>query len=65
MINRCDFCKKKVGIMGLHCKCNKLFCVSHLQAEIHNCTYDYKKEGQDNLKKIMEIGSLNQKIERI
>ncbi len=63
--NRCEQCKKKVGIMGLNCKCNKLFCVSHLQAELHGCNYDYKKEGKDNLKKTMEVGQLSQKLEKI
>jgi len=63
--NRCEECKKKVGILGLQCKCNKLFCVSHLQAELHNCSYDYKKEGKENLKKIMETGPLSSKLEKI
>jgi hypothetical protein len=63
--NRCEQCKKKVGIIGLKCKCNKLFCVSHLQAELHGCNYDYKKEGQENLKKIMEVGPLTQKMDKI
>ncbi len=63
--NRCEQCKKKVGIMGLKCKCNKLFCVSHLQGELHGCDYDYKKEGLENLKKSMEVGPLSEKMEKI
>ncbi len=51
--------------MGLKCKCDKIFCVSHLQGEIHECTYDYKKEGIENLKKVMEVGPLSEKIEKI
>jgi hypothetical protein len=63
--DRCEYCKKKIGILGLKCKCNKLLCVSHLQAELHDCSYDYKKEGVDILKNNMNIGILNPKIEKI
>jgi hypothetical protein len=51
--------------MEYKCKCEKLFCISHLQAEEHNCTFDYKKEGEANLKRQMEVGSLYDKINRI
>ena len=33
------------------CKCGKIFCITHLHAEEHNCTYDYKQESQEYLKK--------------
>jgi hypothetical protein len=62
---RCEQCKKKLGIMEYKCKCEKLFCISHLRAEEHNCTYNYKQEGQQNLKKQMEIGQLAIKLEKI
>jgi hypothetical protein len=66
MSERCDFCRKKVGILGLKCKCDKLFCTSHLQPEIHACTMDYRNSGLENLKKKMEIGALKDKMsERI
>jgi hypothetical protein len=63
-MTRCEFCKKKLGVMEYKCKCGKLFCITHLHAEAHNCTYDYKQEGQELLKKQMEIGPLVSKIER-
>ncbi len=66
MPERCDFCRKKVGLLGLKCKCDKLFCTSHLQPEIHACTADYRNSGLENLKKGMEIGVLKDKMsERI
>ena len=51
--------------MEYKCKCDKLFCISHLHAEAHNCTFDYKKNGEANLKKQMEVGPLSDKLERI
>ena len=27
-----------------------MYCLSHLQPELHNCTYDFKKEGKEKLK---------------
>ena len=48
---KCAFCKKKVGLLGFECKCGKLFCVTHLMAESHNCTYNYKQEQSDKLQK--------------
>jgi hypothetical protein len=63
-MTRCEQCKKKLGISEYKCKCGKLFCISHLHAEEHNCTYNYKQEGQDLLKKQLEIGPLISKVER-
>lgn len=66
MPERCEFCRKKVGILGLKCKCDKLFCTSHLQPEIHACIADYRNSSLENLKKTMEIGALKDKMsERI
>jgi hypothetical protein len=49
---RCMKCNKKLGVMIYICKCEKQFCVSHLQAEEHQCTYDYKIDGKDKMKKV-------------
>ena len=51
--------------MEYKCKCGKLFCITHLHAEEHGCTYDYKQEGQALLKKQIEVGPLSSKLERI
>lgn len=62
---RCEQCKKKLGVMEYKCKCGKVFCITHLHAESHGCTYDYKTEGKDALKKQYDVGPLVQKIEKI
>jgi len=44
---RCYKCNKKVGLLGLNCRCEKMFCSQHLHADEHDCTFDYKKRAQD------------------
>ena len=51
--------------MEYKCKCGKLFCITHLHAEEHNCTFNYKEEGQNILKKQIEIGPLAVKLEKL
>lgn len=62
---RCAKCNKKLGVMIYICKCEKQFCISHLQAEEHQCMYDYKIDGKDKMKKEMIVGKLSDKLERI
>jgi hypothetical protein len=64
-MSRCEACKKKLGIIEYKCKCGKLFCITHLHAEEHNCTYDYKEEGKALLKKRNDCGPLEVKINKI
>lgn len=47
--NRCAVCSKKVGLMGFECKCGRLLCTAHRQAEEHSCEYDYRAEGKKRL----------------
>ena len=49
--NRCEICNKKVGLTGLTCRCNKLFCSEHQYPDEHNCKFDYKEHGKEQLKK--------------
>lgn len=46
-IFRCSKCNKKLGIiMIMKCHCEKFFCAKHRYAETHDCSYDFKKNGQ-------------------
>lgn len=45
---RCAQCNKKV-LLIIKCHCEKVFCSKHRHAEEHNCTYDFKTEGQKKL----------------
>ena len=55
---RCEQCKKKLGVMEYRCKCEKLFCISHLQPQEHTCTFQL-------LTKQMVVGPLSSKIDPI
>ena len=64
-MTRCEKCKKKLGVLEYKCKCGKVFCISHLHAEEHSCTYDYKEEAKGVLKKQIDVGPLSEKIVKI
>lgn len=48
---RCVVCNKKLGLMVFTCQCNQLFCITHLQPELHNCKYDHKTKQKEELEK--------------
>jgi AN1-type zinc finger protein 5/6 len=52
--NRCSHCRKNVGLLGVKCKCNKLFCTSHLHPEAHMCEFDHRKLKIQELSKQLE-----------
>ena len=47
---KCFFCKKGKKKILMECKCSNLFCINHLLPENHNCTFDFKKEGKEQIK---------------
>lgn len=49
--SRCMSCKKKVGLLGFHCRCGGTYCEKHRYSDKHECTYDYKTHGRDQLAK--------------
>lgn len=61
---RCAFisCNKKVGLLGLVCKCKKKFCSIHFYKEKHNCEFDYKKEDSES---VLLIDARFKKIDKI
>ncbi|XP_067938748.1 uncharacterized protein [Watersipora subatra] len=49
--NRCTSCKKKVGLTGFECRCGGLFCSTHRYSDKHDCQFDYKKQGEELIRK--------------
>jgi len=47
------------------CKCEKRFCISHLQPQEHNCTFDYRKEASKEIQLKMDSEARASKLERI
>lgn len=49
--NRCASCKKKVGLTGFTCRCGGLFCSIHRYSDKHECNFDYKEHGAEEIRK--------------
>jgi hypothetical protein len=48
---KCWRCTKKIGLLGVQCRCGYFFCTEHRYAESHSCEYDYKSNERRKLKK--------------
>uniref|UniRef100_B9I0J4 AN1-type domain-containing protein n=1 Tax=Populus trichocarpa TaxID=3694 RepID=B9I0J4_POPTR len=40
--NRCNFCRREVGLTGFKCRCVYTFCSQHRYSDKHNCVFYYK-----------------------
>lgn len=49
--NWCTSCRKKVGLTGFRCRCGDLFCPRHRYSETHDCSFDYKAIGREEISK--------------
>jgi predicted nucleic acid binding AN1-type Zn finger protein len=49
--NRCPICNKKLSLVAVRCRCGHRFCQKHRLAELHACSFDFKKEGRTYLSK--------------
>lgn len=62
--NRCWTCNKKVGLTGFHCRCDGVFCGVHRYSDKHECDFDYKALGREQLTKANPTVAAD-KMERI
>lgn len=49
--NRCYTCRKKLGLTGFGCRCGHLFCSVHRYTDIHSCSFDYKADAAEKIRK--------------
>uniref|UniRef100_A0ACD6A6Q4 Uncharacterized protein n=1 Tax=Avena sativa TaxID=4498 RepID=A0ACD6A6Q4_AVESA len=49
--NRCVTCHKKVGLLGFRCRCKGTFCSVHRYSDKHECGFDYKTAGREQIAK--------------
>ncbi|CAM0876732.1 unnamed protein product [Alopecurus aequalis] len=49
--NRCLTCRKKVGLPGFRCRCDGTFCSVHRYFDKHDCGFDYKTAGREQIAK--------------
>lgn len=62
--NRCQMCRKKVGLTGFECRCGGLFCSLHRYSDKHECSFDYKQLGAQEIRKNNPI-VVGEKIQKI
>ena len=48
---RCQQCNKKIGMLGIECKCKNVYCSGCRYAENHDCKFDYVNEERKILEK--------------
>ena len=59
-------CKKKLQLTDYPCKCGYIYCALHRLPEQHECSFNFKKERNDeNEKTIGEMKCVSNKIENI
>lgn len=61
---RCFACKKKIGLLGVECRCGFVFCSEHRYAERHACTYDYRANERKKLHKTNPV-VMPEKMDRL
>jgi len=63
-LNRCNICKKRVGLTGFTCRCGGLFCGEHRYVNDHNCSFDYKTMEREEIRKNNPV-VVSEKIKRL
>ena len=49
--SRCWSCNRKIGLTGFQCKCEFFFCAEHRYSDRHECVFDFKAVGKQQLTK--------------
>ncbi|XP_077174169.1 AN1-type zinc finger protein 6 isoform X1 [Paroedura picta] len=62
--SRCFMCRKKVGLTGFECRCGNVFCGAHRYSDIHSCSYNYKADAADKIRKENPV-VVGEKIQKI
>ncbi|XP_063235327.1 AN1-type zinc finger protein 6 [Bacillus rossius redtenbacheri] len=62
--NRCATCRKKVGLTGFECRCGGLFCAVHRYSDKHECTFDYRELGAQEIRRNNPV-VVGEKIQKI
>ncbi|KAK1319264.1 Zinc finger A20 and AN1 domain-containing stress-associated protein 11 [Acorus calamus] len=50
-VKQCSSCNRKVGLTGFRCRCGDLFCGRHRYSDTHDCSFDYKAAGREEISK--------------
>lgn len=57
VIKRCPYkdCKKKLSLTDYSCKCGVVYCPTHRNDIVHNCTFDWEAENKNKLNKNLPL----------
>ena len=47
-MERCSVCRRKTVYL-ITCKCKKVVCIEHRDADDHSCEFDYKAEERERI----------------
>lgn len=63
--NRCECCRKKVGLLGFDCRCGGVFCGAHRMASAHSCTFEAQRKAEQKaqLQKNLDSAAANIDVE--
>ncbi|XP_014211211.1 AN1-type zinc finger protein 6 [Copidosoma floridanum] len=62
--NRCAVCRKKVGLTGFECRCGGLFCSVHRYSDKHDCKFDYRGMGAQEIRRNNPV-VVGEKVQKI
>lgn len=62
--NRCAVCRKKVGLTGFECRCGGLFCAVHRYSDKHDCKFDYREMGAQEIRRNNPV-VVGEKVQKI
>ena len=62
---KCPICSKKIGILGIECRCGITFCSLHRYPDQHNCSFNFKEYDKKILKENVKGFGEFKKIEKI
>jgi len=49
--SRCWTCNRKIGLLGFQCKCEYYYCAEHRYSDKHECVFDFKAMGKQQINK--------------
>ncbi|URE34943.1 Zinc finger AN1 domain-containing stress-associated protein 15 [Musa troglodytarum] len=61
--NGCSTCGRKVGLTGFRCRCGDLFCSRHRYSDTHDCSFDYKALGREEIAKANPVVCVKTSLE--
>ncbi|VDP11869.1 unnamed protein product [Soboliphyme baturini] len=62
--SRCETCEKRLGLTGFECRCGSMFCAVHRYSDMHECTFDYKALGAEEIRRNNPVIQ-NEKIQKL